>query len=217
MNNPALWKQANRNGRVIREVLAEFKDKLAWRADGKDTVIDIGCAGGDVTIDYVLPILPKKFERLTGVDISEKMIAFARQTYPQPKIEFKQFDIVNGNPKELHQVDHITSFYLFNWIQDKDQKAALQNIYNLLKPGGDCLHMFLVNASIFDAYKEMSRNPKWSKYMEDVDKFITPYQKSNNPKAEFESLLNETQFSNIQVKVRDKIIAYDDMSNFKGT
>lgn len=203
MNRPTISKLLNRNNRVISEILSEFKGK-----SGK--ILDIGCGCGDVTIECVLPILSSKFERLIGVDISENMINHARQKYSLPKIEFKQFDIAEDDCKHLPRFDHIVSFNCFNWIEN--QRATLQNIYNILKPGGDCLLMFSINASIFDAYEQMSRDPNWSKYLEKVN---TPYQMPKNSKAEFERLLNESKFSSYRVDVRFKEIEYDDINNIK--
>lgn len=177
----------------------------------------MGCGSGDVTIDYILPILPKNFERLIGVDISEQMIRFAREQYPHPKIAFERFDLSIELEKQLlrqvEPVDHITSFYCLHWIQN--QEKAAQNIYKLLKPDGDCLLVFLAQNPIFEIYKQMSQSIKWSKYMHDVDRFISPYQYSKNPADDFGQLLYSCGFTEYSVEIREKFFIFEGVDLLK--
>lgn len=212
MTNPKLWDDSHRHNAIVSEILEKYKNRINWR--GKDTLIDIGCAGGGVTVKCILPILPSDFERLIGVDISDKMISYAREKYSQPKIEFKRFDTVADEVEKLPQVDHVMSSFCFHWIHD--QKKALQNIYDMLKPGGDCLLIFVSPLIIFRGYEPMARNPKWSKYIKDVDKIMPAHQNSKNPEADFAQLMKECNFSKICVESQDIEYVLDDINNFKG-
>lgn len=44
MNDPELWKKNKPHDRFMRELLEEFKNKSNWRTDGRDSLMDIGCA-----------------------------------------------------------------------------------------------------------------------------------------------------------------------------
>lgn len=88
-------------------------------------------------------------------------------------------------------------------------RQALRNIYNLLRPeGGDTLLVFLATNPIFDVYKLLSKLPKWSSFMHDVDNYISPLHYSNDPKKEFENTLIEAGFENYEVEIRQRSYSY---------
>lgn len=124
MNQAVLYQRANQVQRHdARMVIREYGNMFQWRIDGKDRVMDIGCGSGDVTIDFLEPILPSNYEKLVGSDISLKMVNYAADTYGEthPKVEFDQLDIGDDvMPKRyLEHFNHITSFYCLHWVQDQ--------------------------------------------------------------------------------------------------
>lgn len=213
----ALYQRSNGvQRRDAKQVLDEFGHLFQWRADGKDAVLDIGCGSGDVTVDFILPILPLKFSRLVGVDLSDGMLRYARENYQQyTKLAFEKIDI--GGKLDLRtfpeQFDHITSFYCLHWVEN--QKMALNNIYNLLTSDGDCLLVFLAENPIFEIYKQLSMDKKWAPYMTDVNRFISPYQYSANPADDFGSILYGAGFTEYSVVVREKLFVYDGIDVLK--
>lgn len=159
MNKAALYKRSNDlQRRDAKHTIEEFSYILQWRPDGCDSLLDIGCASGDVTIDILLPILPSNFKRLVGVDVSQEMVEFSRQQYPLSRVSFEKFDVGLDIEKQqlrnAEQFDHITSFFCLHWIQN--QELAVQNIFKLLRPGGDMLLMFLAQHPVFEIYKQLS-------------------------------------------------------------
>lgn len=54
-------------------------------------------------------------------------------------------------------------------------REAFTNIYNLLDNGGDCLLLFLSHMPMYDVIRTMSKNPKWSPWLRNVEAFISPY------------------------------------------
>ncbi|XP_055386736.1 juvenile hormone acid O-methyltransferase [Condylostylus longicornis] len=201
--------------RDAKEVVKEYSKILQWRYDGEDTLMDIGCGSGDVLIDYILPIMPKKFKKLTGIDISENMIKYAKNYYKNIKnVEFNVLDIENDlNEIYYDQYDHITSFYCWHWIQN--QRKALQNVYNILHEDGDCLITFLAYNPVYDIYNDLSMNPKWCKYMTDVHKFISPFQYKENPDQDFRLLLKSIGFQTIQIEMKNLLFVYEGLENLK--
>lgn len=217
MNRAALYQRSNGlQRRDAKQVIDEFAPCLQWRPDGQDSLLDIGCGSGDVTIDYVLPVLPRNFSRLVGADLSEQMIRHAREQYPHPNISFDKMDIGGDIDKylcNLEPFDHITSFYCLHWVQN--QKKAIQNIHRLLQPDGDCLLAFLANNPIFEVYKRMSQSPKWAQYMTDVDKFISPYQYSEAPADEFGALMYAAGFTEYSVELREQLFIFEGVDILK--
>lgn len=218
MNKAALYKRSNGlQRRDAKQTIEEFSPVLQWRSNGGDSLLDIGCGSGDVTIDFLLPILPENFRRLVGVDLSQEMVEFARQQYPHPRISFDHFDLgVDIEKQRIHGIepfDHITSFYCLHWVQN--QERAVQNMFKLLKPDGDVLLVFLAQNPIFDIYKQMSQTKKWAKYMTDVDHFISPYQYSKNPADQFGKLLYANGFTEYSVEIREKFFVFEGVDLLK--
>lgn len=208
MNNAALFRQYSEISRLDSwQALQEYVDLFNWRSDGKDTVLDAGCGPGDVTHDILMPFLPPKFECLVGVDISVKMIDYARKTYTHPKLSFQQFNMdaeLNEQPFKVNNqmFDHIFSSYVLMWITKPD--ICLANFYQLLKPNGDILLLFTPRSQTRDVYKDQSEHSEWGKYMPDMDKIISPYHYWKNPAEEFEKLLRQAGFTKCNVRMYDK-------------
>lgn len=218
MHKAALYKHSNGlQRRDAKQVIDEFSHVLQWRSDGCDSLLDVGCGSGDVTIDFLLPILPVNFQRLVGADISEEMVEFARQQYPDPRISFDKFDLNTDIDKQsfcnAKPFDHITSFYCLHWVQN--QERAVQNMYKLLKPDGDMLLVFLAKNPIFEIYKQMSLSKNWAKYMTDVDHFISPYQYSKNPADQFGKILYSSGFTEYSVEIREKFFIFEGIDLLK--
>lgn len=217
MYNAVLYKQANSmQRRDAKEALGEFSHMLKWREGGNDSILDIGCGTGDVMMDFLLPILPESFTRLVGSDSSKPMIEYCRKKYSHAKVSFEIFDVGLMAKQMIHNsepFDHITSFYCLHWEQN--QMRAINNLYQLLKPGGDMLLMFLVQHPIYDIYKEMAKDSKWTKYMTDVHRFISPYQYSKDPVEEFRKLLVSGGFSENSIEIRDKSYIFEGVDALK--
>lgn len=216
MQNGALYQRSNGvQRRDAKQVLEEYSHLFRWRSDGKDSLLDIGCGTGDVTIDYILPLLPLRFSRLVGADLSDGMLRHARENFQQKKIAFQKLDI--GGPLDRldfgEPFDHITSFYCLHWVEN--QKQAMKNIYNLLSPGGDCLLAFLAENPIFEIYKQMALTRKWSPYMTDVQRYISPYQYSTNPANDLGTMLYNAGFEEYRVVLHEKQFVYDGLEVLK--
>lgn len=205
MDKASLYRESNAKPRSqTREYINEFGDKLRWRSEGDDSLIDIGCGCGDVTTEFLLPILPSNFLRLVAVDKSSEMIAYARKHYSQPKVTYDVLDIAGDLETffTFHEpFDHLTSFFCLQWVQN--QRKVAENIYKLLKPNGDFLLWFLAKGSMYDAYEVLSKNPRWSAYLEDYENFLSPYQRSNNIVSDYTKIICEAGFVNFGIEVRD--------------
>lgn len=206
MNKPALYHQSNQlSSRDSHQVLQDYAELINWHPNGRDSVLDAGCGAGDITHGIFLPFLSQNFERLVGVDVSKEMIAYARRAHIHPKLTFHQFDL--GLELEKQQsltatepFDHIFSAFCLTWI--RNPRICLETFHKLLKPNGDLLLWWSPNKR--NAYEQLAQNPRWSKYMTDIDRFLPQYQYWDRPETEFARLLNECGFNKCHIKMHDK-------------
>lgn len=217
MEHGALYQHANSvQRRDAKQMLDEYAHLFRWRADGRDSLLDIGCGSGDVTVDYVLPLMPPGYSRVVGADLSAGMLRHARSTFAcNERLSFEQLDI--GRPLDAAaarnvagnavRFDHITSFYCLHWVQDQQQ--AMRNVYDLLSPAGDCLLVFLAANPIFEVYKRLCLQSRWSPYMQDVKRYISPYQYSASPADELGGVLYAAGFGEYSVQVLERVFVYE--------
>ncbi|KAF5287214.1 hypothetical protein FQA39_LY15991 [Lamprigera yunnana] len=196
-------------------VLNNYFELIQWKDDGSDTILDIGCGAGDVINDLLLPRIPKKFEKLVGVDLSEEMVEFAKTRCQNSKVCFEQMNIAAEDvPVDFEEsFDHILSFYCLHWVQD--QRKAITNIFKMLKPGGDALLTFLASNPIFEIYESLSKTGRWEVYMENFSNYVSPYQYSNNPCKDLEDILKDVGFDIQLCKVDERIYIYPNVAVLK--
>lgn len=214
MNDPSTYRQWNPLRENESEILQKYSKLINWRTDQLDSVLDIGCAGGDVTNDVLLPLLPAKFSRLIGVDVSENMLRFANENYANAKVSFDKLDIgvdISGFLKTHEPFDHAFSLLCLHLIPD--QKTAMENIFKLLQPNGDCLLYIIAKQRLFDTYYGLYG--KWKKYLPKVDNFISPYYHRVNPVEMLTDLLVNAGFQSPFVEMVKTTVYYKDINLYK--
>lgn len=101
-------------------------ERLELRGD--ETVLDAGCGSGRVT-EALIARLPRG--RVIGVDMSESMVAAARERLG-PDADVRQADLLE---LELDgPVDAILSTATFHWVADHN--ALFRRLHTVLCPGG---------------------------------------------------------------------------------
>lgn len=91
-------------------------------------------------------------------------------------------------------------------------RQAMSNIYTMLKPGGDMLLAFLANSPIFSIYENMAKMKRWSKYMQNIDECIAPFQNSKHPREEYEAIISEIGFKSRFCRVENRVFTYSNVT-----
>lgn len=193
------------------DTILEYQNILQWSPNGDDSVLDIGAGSGDVTYDYILPVLPRKAQIIAS-DKSLEMIEYARKNFSHPRITYAKLDIENENDvneilKRFGQFNHITSFCCLHWALS--QYDVMENIFHLLKPGGDILITICQHHPLYEHYADMSEVLKWSKYRHDMKKSTTPYFRKENPENELFLRLEHAGFVDINVVLKHRCHPFD--------
>ena len=117
------WVQAERSETRMRYTKA-LLDALPPGAQ----VLDLGCGAGGPT----MCALGERFD-VTGVDISARSVALARQNVPQARFMQADMTEVNFAPRSF---DAVAAFYSFIHVPRQEQPALLHKIASWLRPGG---------------------------------------------------------------------------------
>ena len=117
---------------------ALFMNKLTahLKLQKNDSILDLACGKGRHS-----KYLYKQGFDVTGVDLSEESIAFAKQ-YEQPGLQFEVHDMCLPYPKKFDAVLNLfTSFGYFQ--KEEDNLRTIQSIKSELKPNGSAVIDFL--------------------------------------------------------------------------
>nr|UJH41146.1 juvenile hormone acid methyltransferase-1 [Pardosa pseudoannulata] len=207
MINPELYARSNPfQMRDASQVLGVYKKKLD--TDDSDVILDIGCGTGDVTTKIIAPALGR-FDLLLGVDRSFEMVNYANQHCTVDNIHYEMLDIagdVTYFREDWGTFSKIFSFYCLHWV--KDLQKALKNIRYLMRPGGQCLLVFVAQCPVFTMYERMSNISKWEGFMLDVNEYIPDTQHMAQPSFVFSQMMEEAGISSIECDTLNRSFAF---------
>lgn len=212
MHNAYLYQQSNNiQKRDAVACLEKYATKIKWKKSN-NRIIDIGCGDGSVT-NMLKKYLPNDFT-LLGSDVSENMVNFANKHHCNEKTSFTVLDIVGDLPEGMKgNFDHVFSFYTLHWILD--QERAFNNIFELLDQDGECFMIFLACNPIYDVYRTLARQKKWSAWLQNVEKYISPYHDSQEPDKDIMKMMAKIGYDNINVECKEMYFMYDDMETIR--
>ena len=130
-----------------RTLICPF-DQVVSHASAEGRFIEIGCGTG---ICANLLALDSPARSVAGYDLNSKVIAAAKQTVrDRPNIAFEAADVRDAVTQG--SADVVVAVDLFHHLAPDVQVAVIQQVYQLLCPGG----VFLL--------KEIDRHPRWKYY-----------------------------------------------------
>jgi trans-aconitate methyltransferase len=137
------------------------------RLEGDEHVLDIGCGDGKLTAEIAV-LVPSG--HVLGVDSSEEMIRFARDSYPRDR--YSNLDWVVVDARELTfdtEFDLVFSNAVLHWIPD--HKPVLEGIKKSLRPGGKILLQMGGRGNAIRVVEAMGKrmmSDQWNKYFHDI-------------------------------------------------
>jgi SAM-dependent methyltransferase len=109
-------------------------DCFAEQVRGRGTVADVGCGPGHIAAYLCQRGLP-----MIGIDLSETMVAHARQAVPG--VEFRTGDMLNLDVEEESWAG-IVAFYSIVHLEPEEILIVAREFYRALRPGGQLLLSF---------------------------------------------------------------------------
>ena len=188
---------------------SSFQSKLAdeliakFNLRGNENVLDIGCGDGKITVK-IASIVPDG--KVVGIDSSEKMISFAKNTFPPSNYKNLSFEIMDAGAIQFNnQFDFVFSNAALHWI--KDHRPVLKGIFQSLKPAGKILLQMGGKgnvSSIVETITPLSVRPEWKNYF---DGFEFPYGFYSD--EEYKIWMQETGFQINRVEMLPKDMSYE--------
>ncbi|XP_055692270.1 juvenile hormone acid O-methyltransferase-like [Lutzomyia longipalpis] len=208
--NAEAYSEGNNCTKIFTKVLMnEFSQWINWRADRRDSVLDVGSGPGNTVRESIYPLLPPNFTRLVLSDISPQMVELQRKEFSGFKrVSCEVLDIgskiSDEMKKKLSTFDHVTSFFCLMWVAD--QQRAMDNIYSLLKPGGDCFLAIVADTPVLDALISVCEKPQWKNCFAGWrDFYAFPYLKLDEAKEKGLKLLKEAGFIEMRAELRQQM------------
>lgn len=143
-----------------KQIALDFIQKLAIRKN--DSILDIGCGDGQITAN--LALLASKGSVL-GLDVSEEMVAFAKNQYEKKQYSELSFQVGDAIDIQFQEsFDIIFSSFALQWIEDKT--LFFDRCYNALKNKGKIGITLPLNVSfeLEKATDTMMASPSWVKF-----------------------------------------------------
>ncbi|XP_070150520.1 juvenile hormone acid O-methyltransferase-like [Polyergus mexicanus] len=194
----------------VLNLMDEFEEELI-QMSGK--CMDIGCGPGDITKYILLPALNPNAV-IIGTDISEDAIEFAKKTYGNERLKFEVLDIQTKSlpEKYISGFDHIFSFHALNWCYDIRQ--AFENIYRMIRPGGNILMNLVASHDIYNIMNILARDIRFAPYIQDIRKYVSPFNDSCCPRKELRKILKSIGFEVCHCSLRETTYSSKDSNNF---
>ncbi len=143
-------------------------------------IIDIGCGTGSSTY-----VLQKRFPEasILGVDLSEEMLATAREKYPE--LNFEKCDAQTDLEKLDHDYNIVFSNACLQWIPDHPK--MIRQMLSMLAPSGVLAVQLPMNDDepIHKLIARLVESPKWR------DNFVHPRPMYHLSPATYYDLLSE--------------------------
>ncbi|GFU28727.1 hypothetical protein NPIL_369241 [Nephila pilipes] len=184
----------------VKRFFKETLPQLGWNKNDENEVgFDAGCGPGGTTVEWILPLLPK-LKILYAVDILSNMIELAQKQNFHPKIEYSVANMEDWSTIKhwKGQITKLVSVYSLQWL--KDQRQGFQNVYQLLKAGGEAAILYVMESPLFPTLVEMQNKPKWNKFFKGIDLHISDaYHKKFNA-SYYKEILKEIGFDILYCK-----------------
>jgi len=152
-------------------------------------LLDVGCAGGHITLD-----LAARVAHAHGIDLSPRLIEIANRRMQEQGVSNARFDAATAEqlptPPDEQRYDGITAYSLLHLVDDVP--ATLRRFHELLKPGGTLIAEVPCTEDIPWYLRAVIPPMRWLGKAPVVRLY---------PQAEYEAMLHDAGFRVDEVKV----------------
>lgn len=172
---------------------------------GDEKVLDVGSGDGRVSV-YLAKQLSEG--SVIGVDLSKSMVDLATQNFPEVyNLNFENRDTLQLDYQG--KFDLAVSFCALHWVVE--QKKALENIFNALKPGGKIFFLYIGESitNLGPNTFELASTKKWAGKFPDPKTTKIHYSKEG-----YRGLLEECGFRDIAIREEFSSYLFESQESF---
>lgn len=180
--------------------LEKYGHLIRWRDGGLDTLVDAGCGPGNLLAEVIYPVIKGKCAKVYAIDLSQEMLNYCEEK--NRSLEGVALDVVKMNVENEGDVqtflanhglvDHVIASFLLHWLMD--EKVGVQNMWRMLKPGGDFFSVHFHTAITFLMHEHVQSSPKWGRYFKSLHLHTPKSVTENHSEVEFRRTLAECGF-----------------------
>ena len=134
--NPEIFKYFDKFAEKNKALVSQFMGRFPFhKSYFQKNLLDFGSGTGCLCFH-----LAKDCEAITGLDVDEVLYQYSvRKLKTRPQVEKDKIRFINKSIEELESADYdvIFSKDVFEHVENTDY--LLEEIYRVLKPGGECL------------------------------------------------------------------------------
>ncbi|GFQ66694.1 jhamt [Trichonephila clavata] len=192
-----------------KKLVKRCADEFHWKDLSEDVVMDIGCGAELNCCKAILMQFPEA-RALIAVD---KSAVFQEAHFRDGRIQFCVGDIQDGDSLESYEgkMDKIISTHTFHEISDKE--TAFQNVYRLLKPGGEAGFYFCVKSCMHSVLTELNKMPMFRAMIE--DEYTENLHPPEQGEKYYKEMLERIGFKDVQSIEEEKRFLFQTDQEFK--
>lgn len=167
-------------------------DVFKWGSLENSTVMDIGCGLG-LSSMKLLKLFPD-IRKIVGIDNDVDVVLEARELFPDDKIRFYYGNIELGDGLHMYKnkVSAIFCTHCLCYVQN--QKAAFQNMYDLLEDGGVAALLFFRKSKYKDYIMMLKNDPMLPSFLSGRKGNFPEFSVNRYTPHQYEDILKEIGF-----------------------
>ncbi|GIY97606.1 methyltransf_25 domain-containing protein [Caerostris extrusa] len=168
--------------------LKVIAEKFQWIDLSDDTVMDVGCGNPKIKFTDLLIERFPNVKQVIAVDKKAGLIEFLKCRIRHSEIHYQFADIEDWSTlKEWEgKISKVVSIHCFHQL--KDQKISFQNVFKMLKPGGEVAILFCLQSGYIGWHNDLVNDSKWNKYYNGNSPEIPLTQFSKKEASDYETI-----------------------------